>query len=130
MPPQTVILNNMNGLPLKTDISHPDGLSIAFPVASLPYSLSPNGLTNYTNIQVTCPNPSCGTSSFYPMAGGNNAQFLHYMKMMSLPLVEVQAIADVRGLTTVGTQEELSISILQDECNKQGVQYFNLKGHD
>jgi hypothetical protein len=118
----------MDTVPGTVDISHVDGLSIAFPVASLPNGSNIDGSTNYTSVRVDC--HVCGTVSFYPMAGGNNAQYLHYMKMLALPLSEVQAIADARGLTTTGTQEDLAVSILQNECDIQGVQYFNLQGHD
>jgi hypothetical protein len=127
--PQTVTLNNMNGLSLTTDVVHPDGLSLSWPVASLPYGMAPNGLTNYTSAQVICPNPTCGTVSFYPMAGGYNAQYLHYLKLMALSNSEVQAVASARGLTTTGSQAMTATLILMNECNVQGVQYFGLQGH-
>jgi hypothetical protein len=127
--PQTVTLNNMNGLSLVVDVVHNDGLSQSWPVANLPYGIAPSGLTNYTSIQVMCPNNADPTTSFYPMAGGYNAQYLHYLKLMTLSGSEVNAVAAARGLTTTGTQAMTATLIIMNECQVQGVQYFGLQGH-
>lgn len=123
--PQTVNVVNMSDTGLTVDLSHNDGVSEAIAVTDLPYGSDPAGITNTTIIQVA--HTPCGTVSFYPMAGGPNAQYLHYLKLMSQSLPEVQAIAVSRGLTDVGTQADLAVAIIQDECSKQSVQFFNLQ---
>ena len=126
MPVQTVYVSNMTDVGgYKVDVVHNDGISQAIDVSSLPYSMGMDGLTNYTQVNVEC--KTCLTVSQYPMAGGPLAQYLHYLKMMALSLAEVQAIATGRGLPTTGTQAELAVSILQNECTLQGVTYYNLQ---
>lgn len=126
MPVQTVYVSNMTDVGgYKVDVVHSDGISQAVDVSSLPYSVGMNGLTNYTQVNVEC--KTCLTVSQYPMAGGPLAQYLHYLKMMTLSLSEVQALATSRGLPTTGSQVELAVSILQNECTLQGVTYYNLQ---
>jgi hypothetical protein len=114
------------------DVSHDDGISTAVDVVTLPLSVTPDGVTNYTQIAVEC--QTCHTVTGYPMAGGPKSQYLHYLKMMTLPVEEVAAAATVRGLTDfggltdTGTQVALATEILVDECTIQGVPFLNLEG--
>lgn len=126
MPVQTVYVSNMTDIGgYKVDVVHNDGISTNIDVSALPYTIGMDGLTNYAQVNVQC--KTCLTTSQYPLAGGPLAQYLHYLKMMSLSLGEVQAIASARSLPTTGTQAELAVSIIQDECSKQGVSYYNLQ---
>jgi hypothetical protein len=126
MPVQTVYVLNMTDVGgYKVDVVHNDGISQDIDVATLPYSVNSNGLTNFSQINVEC--KTCGTMSQYPLAGGPRSQYLHYLRMMSLTLGEVQAIALGRGLPTTGTQIELASSIIQNECDLQSVQFCNLQ---
>lgn len=126
MPVQTVYVANMTDVGgYKVDVVHNDGISQSLDVSSLPYSMGVDGLTNYTQVNVEC--QTCHTISQYPMAGGPLAQYLHYLKMMALGLAEVQAVAVGRGLTDVGTQAQLAVSIIENECSTQGVPYYNLQ---
>lgn len=126
MPVQTVYVANMTDVGgYKVDVVHNDGISQSIDVSTLPYTVGIDGITNYTQVNVEC--QTCHTVSQYPMAGGPLAQYLHYLKMMALSLADVQAIASDRGLPTTGTQAELAVSIIIDECSKQGVSYYNLQ---
>jgi hypothetical protein len=133
MPPQTVYVNNMTDVGGYTvDVSHEDGISTAVDVATLPSPVSLDGVTSYTQIAVEC--QTCHTVTGYPMAGGPKSQYLHYLKMMTLPAEEVAAVAIVRGLTDfggltdTGTQTALATEIIVDECTIQGVPFLNLQG--
>jgi len=132
MPPQTVYLNNMTDVGGYTvDVSHNDGISAAVDVLTLPFATA-GGITSYTQIAVEC--QTCHTITGYPMAGGPKSQYLHYLKMMTLPVEEVAAVATMRGLTDfggltdTGTQVVLATEILVDECTIQGVPFLNLQG--
>jgi hypothetical protein len=117
----TVLVTNFSVDKLTFDWVHDDGSDAEVEVSALPHGGI--GADDKTILVVEC--SVCNAKASYPMSGGVIAQQLHRNHLEQDTLVNVQADATARGISTTDkTQAQLIAEIIQDECTKNGCSYL------